>query len=175
MGGDNRCTVWNQHDLYRCAMTLCKGTEENRRTGATLFAEFRRQHLEMEIRLNGQKIRTGVAGAKKRSRKVKRKVLREERRKVEKRPLSRLQISITAIRLRHVVGKHHGSYPTGAILQTFTVRPTCVDFADLALDDLSKIHVVSRCRGETGSRGRNRRARRSRKNLVSKCPGVRLA
>src|SRR6218665_2517873 len=68
------------------------------------------------IRLNGQKIRTGVAGAKKRSRKVKRKVLREERRKVEKRPLSRLQISITAIRLRHVVGKHHESYPTVAIL-----------------------------------------------------------
>src|SRR6218665_3210795 len=91
MGGDNRCTVWKKHDLYRCAMTLCKGTEENRPTGATLFADFRRQHLEMEIRLNGQNIRTGVAGAKKRSRKVKRKVLREERRRVEKRPLSRLQ------------------------------------------------------------------------------------
>src|SRR6218665_100380 len=71
-------------------MTLCKGTEENRRTWATLFANFRRQHLEMEIRLNGQKIRMGVAGAKKRSRKVKRKMLREQSR-VEKRPLSRLQ------------------------------------------------------------------------------------
>src|SRR6218665_2833079 len=55
-----------------------------------LFADFR-QHLEMEIRLNGQKIRTGVAGAKKRSRKVKRKVLKEERWRVEKRPLSRLR------------------------------------------------------------------------------------
>ena len=73
----------------RGAMALCKGIEENRRTQATLFADFRRQHLEMEIRLNGQKIRTGVAGAK-RSRKVKRKVLKEERR-IEKRPLSRLQ------------------------------------------------------------------------------------
>src|SRR6218665_326551 len=73
-------------------MTLSKGTEENQRTGATLFADCRRQHLEMEIRLNGQKIhvRTGVVGAK-RSWKVKRKVLREERRRVEKRPLSRLQ------------------------------------------------------------------------------------
>src|SRR6218665_1977916 len=54
-----------------------------------LFADFRRQHLEMEIRLNGQKIRTGVAGGQ-RERKVKRKVLKEERR-IEKRPLSRLQ------------------------------------------------------------------------------------
>src|SRR6218665_3999902 len=71
-------------------MTFCKGTEENRRTEATLFADCRRQHLEMEIQLNGQKIRTGVAGAKKRSWKVKRKVLREERRRGEKRTLSRL-------------------------------------------------------------------------------------
>jgi len=45
-GGDNWRTVWNQYDL-------CKGTEENRR----IRGNPRRQHLEMEIRLNGQKIR----------------------------------------------------------------------------------------------------------------------
>src|SRR6218665_3344103 len=72
----------------RCAMALCKGTEENRRTGSVRRFS---TTTSVEIRLNGQKIRTGVAGAKKRSRKVKRKGLREERRRGEKRPLRRLE------------------------------------------------------------------------------------
>ena len=60
-------------------------------------------------------IRTGITDAKKRSRKVKRKVLRGERRRVEKRPISRLQTD-SAIRARHVVEIRHESYLTGVIL-----------------------------------------------------------
>src|SRR6218665_3245992 len=78
-------------------MALCKGTEENRRTGkaericSPIFDDnfWRWRYDEMDTKYVGlrewQVRRRGI------QRKVKRKGLREERRRVEKRPLSRLQ------------------------------------------------------------------------------------
>src|SRR6218665_699474 len=74
----------------RGAMTLCKGTGENRRTGA--IYPVRRFSTTTSGKGDTMKwTENTYRSAKKRSRKVKKKVLREERRRVEKRPLSRLQ------------------------------------------------------------------------------------